>query len=413
MTKCYYYWDKSVRNIFLFTDNDWSWPVWAWEDDMRLSRFFPYYLIQFYPSTGGIVAPGEASFYLDQQDEINQINAEMRRVRHMVFNVLVYNNNKIKPDDAKKLANYLKTGTGENVLGINVDAGMSIKDAMETLAPPSINYEAVFNKQPIYQTIDRLSSVSDALRGAQLKANTTEDAVQAYVSAAQLRVSNRTDSIEEAVQDLAWSVAEILVSRATTEDVAGLVGVADAKKWKPLSVDELNANYSVKVAAGSSEKPTSAFKKKEAIQIAQAVGQFARAAPGATLKVVLKLLQGAYPEVTITDDDWNAIDKEIQMNLMRGASTPGEQPQPGAGPSAPSGAGPAGAGGPPQGTQPQGQGQSGPNGANPLEEQLNSLPPEAKSHIMQQIRSGVPPQQALAPFIKGAGVKRNGPTKPR
>ena len=321
MTKCFYYWDKSIRKVFLFADNDWSWPVWAWEDEMRLSRFFPYYIIQFYPSTGGIAAPGEASFYLDQQDEINQINAEMRKIRRMVFNVLVYNNNKIKPDDAKKLAHYLKNGTGDNILGINVDAGMSIKDAMETLAPPSINYEAVFNKQPIYQTIDRLSSVSDALRGAQLKANTTEDAVQAYVSAAQLRVSNRTDAIESCVEELAWSLAEILVSLASPDDIVGLVGEADAKKWKSLSVDELNANYSVKVAAGSSEKPTSAFKKKEAIQISQAVGQFARAAPGSTLKVVLKLLHGAFPEIEITDEDWASIDQEIMQNLQRGVST--------------------------------------------------------------------------------------------
>jgi hypothetical protein len=383
MTKCFYYWDKSSRKIFLFVDNDWSWPVWAWEDDMKLSRFFPYFLIQFYPSTGGVVAPGEASFYLDQQDEINQINAEMRKIRRMVFNVLVYNNNKIKPDDAKKLANYLKNGTGDNILGINVDAGMSIRDAMETLAPPSINYEAVFNKQPIYQSIDRLSSVSDALRGSQLKANTTEDAVQAYVSAAQLRVSNRTDAIEECVQELAWAIAEILVSRATPEDVVGLVGEKNAAAWKSLSVEELNADYSVKVAAGSSEKPTSAFKKKEAIQISQAVGQFARAAPGSTLKVVLKLLQGAFPEVNISEEDWNSIDQEIQANLQRGVST-GGAPQPGAGPGAPSGAGPNGK-------------------AGALQQQLESLPPEAKASIMQQIRSGVPPQQALAPFLQGAG----------
>lgn len=403
MTKCFYYWDKSTRKIFLFTDNDWTWPVWAWEDELNLSRFFPYFLIQFYPSTGGIVAPGEASFYLDQQDEINQINAEMRKIRRMVFNILIYNNNKIKPDDAKKIANYLKGGIGENILGVNVDAGLSIKDAMETLAPPSINYEAVFNKQPIYQAIDRLSSVSDALRGSQLKANTTEDAVQAYVSAAQLRVSNRTDAIEECVQELAWAVAEILVSRASPEEIAGLVGENEAVKWQSLSVNELNANYSVKVAAGSSEKPTSQFKKKEAIQISQAVGQFATAAPGATLKVVLKLLKGAFPEIQITDEDWASIDQEILSNLQRGISVPGgAQPAAKGGANAPQG-----------GAAAQRPTDGGSNGSQrgALQQQLEALPPEAKQEIMQQIRSGVPPQQALAPFIGGA--KQNAPPKPR
>ena len=381
MTKCWYYWDKSTRKIFLFADNDWSWPVWAWDDDLGLSRFFPYYLIQFYPATGGIVSPGETSFYLDQQDEINQINAETRKIRRLVFNVLVYNSNKLKPDDAKKIANYLKTGVGENILGINIDEGLSIKDAMETLAPPSINYEALFNKQPVYNAIDRLSSVNDALRGAQLKTNTTEDAVQAYLSSAQLRVSNRTDAIEAAVEDIAWSMAEIMVSRFSSEDVAGLIGEQKVGLWKNMTVAELNANYAVKVAAGSSEKPTSIFKKKEAVQIAQSLGQFARAAPGSTLRVVLKLMASAFPEIQITEQDWASIAQEIQANLTRGVST-GE------------------------GSEHQG-GQPAPEAGADMRAKLESLPPEEKQKILQQVRSGADPRQALAPYMEN----RNAPSR--
>jgi len=391
MTKCFYYWDRSTRKIFLFVDNDWSWPVWAWNDDLKLSRFFPYYFIQFYPSTGGVVSAGETSFYLDQQDEINQINAEVRRIRRLVFNVLVYNSNKLKPDDAKKIANYLKTGVGENILGINIDEGLSIKDAMEALAPPSINYESLFNKAPVYSSIDRLSSVTDALRGAQLKTNTTEDAVQAYVSAAQLRVSNRTDAIEACVEDVAWSMAEIMVSRFSADDIKGLVGEKFVPIWKNMPIAELNANFNIKVAAGSSEKPTSQYKKKEAVQIAQSLGQFARAAPGSTLRVVLKLMQSAFPEIQITSDDWDSITQEIQANLQRGVST--------------------GAGAEHQGGQPAPESGDGKDGAGgDMRAKLEGLPTEEKAKVLQQVKQGVDPKQALAPYMTGA---RNGQTQAR
>lgn len=366
MTKCWLYWERATRRCFLFTDDDMTWPVWVWEDNLKLSRFFPYFFVQFYPATGGMTSPGEASYYLDQQDEINTINAEMRRIRRMIFSILVYNKNKVKPDDAAKLISYLKgDNKGENALGIDVPEGLSLKDAMETLAPPSINYEAIFNKQPIYSVVDRLSSTSDALRGAQFKSNTTQDAVQAYMSAAQLRVANRTDAIEDCVADVAWAIAEILVQKADKEYIAGLVGAKYAAAWSNMSVDDLNANYTIEVAAGSSEKPTSMFKKREAIEIAQGLGQFARAAPGSTLRVVLKLLESAFPELSITQEDWKSIDDEIQANLQRGVSTG------------------AGAGG----------------GGTDMEQLLMSLPPEAKADILQKVNGGMNPQEAIAPYI--------------
>lgn len=396
MTKCWYYWDKITRRCYLFADNDWTWPVWVWNDPLRTTHFFPYYIFQFYPSTGGIASPGEVSFYLDQQDEINEINREIRKIRRIAFNVILYNSNKIKQEDAAILADYMRDGSGSNMLGVDVDQGMSIKDAVETITPPSFNFEPLFNKAPIYQSIDKIGSVSDAIRGQQFKTNTTEDAVQAYTSAAQLRLSNRTDSIEECVASLAWSMAEILVDRGDEEYIRGLVGDAEMEKWAVgVGIVELNSNYSVHVAAGSSEKPTSKFKKEEAVQVAQSIGQFAKAAPGATLKVVLKLLKNAFPELSINDEDWNAITQEIEAQLQRGVSTQGAAQGPTSGQPAPqdpmTGGAPGGA----------------PVGGSQLEQLLMQLPPEIQQQVVQQVQAGVPAEEVLRPILEqlnGAGT---------
>lgn len=379
MTKCWWYWDKPSRRLYLYQDCDWTWPVWVWEDPMKTSRFFPYYFIQFYPSTGGVCSPGEVSFYLDQQDEINEINRMTRRARRNAFNIVCWNSSVVDPDDAKKLINYLKYGIGDNAFGINVPEGQTINDCLETIAPPSLKFEALFNKQAVYSAIDKIGSVSDAIRGQEFRTNTTEDAVQAYTSAAQLRLGNRTDAIEECIQQLSWGIAEILVTRGDENMIRGLVGDRLMSKWKQMDLVTFNADYSVQVAAGSSEKPTSVFKQQEAIQIAQAMGQFAQAAPGSTLKVVMKLLKGAFPELQITEEDWAAIDQEMAAVLQRGVSTGG----PG---------GPAAPGGPPQqGAMPPQAGGAPAMDPAQIEQLLASLPPEAQQMVIQRVEAGEDP----------------------
>ncbi|MCI0557529.1 MAG: hypothetical protein MN733_03460 [Nitrososphaera sp.] len=389
MTRCWYLWDKTTRRVYLFADNDWTWPVWAWQDPLGLSRFFPYFIFQFIPATGGVVCPGEVSFYLDQQDEINKINKELTKVRRLAFNILAFNTNKLKADDAQKLIAYLKEGQGDNAFGIDVPEGMSIKDVIETVVPPSLNYRELFDKADTYRAIDRISSVNDSIRGEQFKAGTVEDAVQAYVNAARIRIGNRTDAIEDCVGDVAWSIAEILVSKVDKQIVEGLIGINLIKEWKPKSVAELNATMNVIVAAGSSEKPTSSFKKKEAIQISQAIGQFAKAAPGASLRIILKLLRGAFPELDITEEDWNSIAEEVSAQLQRGVST-GE-----------------GAG---AGTAPPVEGQGSQQGNGQIEKALMGAPPQVQRLVEEAVRRGATPQQALAPVME----KVNAPTqKPR
>lgn len=371
MTMCWWYWDKTTRRIYLFADNDFTWPIWVWEDDIKTSRFFPYFLIAFSPSTGGAVSPSEVSYYLDQQDELNKINKEIVRMRRLAFSVLMYNKNKITPGDAQKVINYLKTGEGEIALGVDVPDGQVIKDCVETIVPPSMNFEQLFNKQDIYRAVGQIGSASDVLKGQQFKTNTTNKAIETYTSAAKLRLDNRTDCIEDCIADLAWTIGEILVSNYSDQQIAGLVGEKKAKDWQPKSIEELNATCSVIVAAGSSEKPTSDRKKEQAIKVAQAVGQFAKGAPVSSMMIVIKMLQKAFPELDVTDEDWARIIQEMQMMGQQQAQAEG---------------------------QPNGEDKS----KEDIKSKLNNLPPETKAQVLKQVNAGVSPQQALAPHIKEA-----------
>ena len=368
-TECVLLWDKQMRRVYLFHSEDWSWPLWVWDDPLGTSRFFPYFIIGFIMSTGGTVSVGESAYYLDQQDEINDINRQMARIRRSVFDNFYYNSDVITPDDAEAFVKSLRGETqgAKKLLGIKAGENGKIQDCIQAFAPPSLQFEQLFNKPAILESINRITNTSDALRGVQFKTNTNVASVQSYQESMRLSVGAKVDVIEDTVADIALSLAELCVQNYDQQDVASLVGDAMAAAWEQMDVKTFTQKISVEIVAGSMEKPNSVFKKKEAIEVAQAVGQFARAAPGSVTKIMLGALQQAFTELTIKPEDWSMIDQEISASMQKGVSTPGAAPGGGAQPGRPAGVG----------ADPQ-----------QLMERARQLPPEDKEQIQQMSQSG-------------------------
>ena len=381
-TMCYLVWDKATRRVMLFHKDDWKWPIWVWDDPHRLSRFFPYFIVSFGFSTGGVTSPGEVAYYLDQQDEINDINRQVAKIRRTIFDCWLYNSDTTNKDEAEKMVAAIRGEIkADRILGVRAGENKKVSDMFETLKPPSVEHEAFFNKEPILKSVDRLTNTNDAIRGAQFKTNTTEDAVQTYQEAARLAVGAKVDVLEDVVADMAYSLAELCIQHYSQQDVADLIGATLAEGWQEMTLEQFRANVNITLVAGSMEKPNSIFKKKEAVQIAQAVGQFAQAAPGSALKMMVKVLEKAFTEVTVTADDWKTMNAEIEATMQKGISTggaqqapPPEEPEPPTGPVDENGA---------------------PTNSGALLQRAMQLPTEIKAQINDAKDSGLPQEQLI------------------
>ena len=255
---------------------------------------------------------------------------------------------------------------------------MKVTDVIGSVVPPSMQFEKLFDKENKYRAIDRISSVGEVLRGAQFKTNTTNDAVQANVSASNMRVDEKSDQIEDWIGSIYWGLAQLCLQYMDVETVVSLIGEEAREVWQNMSAQEIRDNFSVQVVGGSTKKPTSQAKKEEALELGQVLGQFVNAAPGPVLKIMLEVMQEAFDEVTIREEDWTTILQAVEQQAAGQ-----QQPQ---------------QGGPPQ------QGQQGPpqqGGAeqqippDQLQQVLQQLPTEVKAQVAQAIDSGMPPQQAL------------------
>lgn len=378
-TECFYVWDKIMRRVMLFHRDDWTWPLWVWDDPLKLTRFFPYFIISYDMSTGGSTTVGSTAYYLDQQDEINDINRQINRIRRSVFDYFFYNSEQISADEAEKFIDALR-GEGspgaKHLLGVKAGE-QGIDKMIQAFVPPAGQYKEWFDAKRPMDAINRITNTSDALRGVQFKTNTNESAVNTYQEAMRLSVGAKVDVVEDVVADFAEALAEVCVQHYSTEEVIAIIGPALGQGWKEMSLDLFKATYSLQIAAGSMEKPNSVFKKKEAVEIVQAVGQFAKAAPGASLRIMLKVLEQAFTEVDIKPEDWAALDDEVKANTQKGATTP----------------------------QPQAQGQGTADNAGMMQ-QMQALPTAVKQKVLQMKQAGMPNEQIKA-FLMQALQQQN------
>lgn len=378
-TECYKVWDRVTRRVYLFHRDDWTWPLWVWDDPLKITRFFPHFIISFDHSTGGTFSAGATAYVLDHQDEINDINRQKSKIRRAIFDFFYYNSEKIDSQEAEKFVKGLR-GEGsadKHLLGIKAGE-TALKDVIEAVAPPAAHYDTLFDTKPILDSINRITNTSDAIRGVQFHTNTNVAAVQSYEQSLRLSIGSKVDVVEDVVADIAGAVAEIAIQNWDIEVVTGYIGPKLAQGWQMMDLDTFRSTYSLDIASGSMEKPNSVFKKKEAIEVSQAIGQFAQAAPGATLRIMLNVLSQAFTEIVIKPEDWAAIDQEIQANLTKGVST---------------GSGGGASGQPTQTGQTQ-QGQQ-PDSA----QLVKQMDPRVKARVVQMHQQGVPEPQ-IVQFIQ-------------
>lgn len=376
-TKCWWVWDKTTQRVLLYADNDWTWPIWVWDDPYHLQGFYPLSKLQFYTDPEEAMSKGEVTYYLDQQDALNQINSEMKQARQWARRNLFYDKNKVSKDEVEK---FMK-GDEDVAVGVDVPEGMNLKDMVQSITPPSMQFVQLFDKQPILEAIDRVSSVQPVMRGVEFKTNTTNQAINQYNSIQQTRTDEKIDAVEDFIGQIGWAVAQLCLQFMTAEEVAVLIGERKAAMWQQMDAPTIATQLQMTVVGGSTQKQTSESKKQQALQMGQVLGQFVNASPQPVLAVLVKTLRGAFNDV-IPDEEWQIIMDAI---MGQGGGAPA--------PSAAGGGNGAEGGGAP--TSPESQ----PDPIVVLEQLTDALPPEALQALGMAMARGVPVREAIERII--------------
>lgn len=376
-TKVWKVWDRVTRRVYMYSDDDWGWPIWVWDDPYNLDAFFPLFPLQFYTDPEDDIGQSEVMYYLDQQDGINEVNAELRKIRRKLMGTMFYNKNIIK-DAAGVVDAYIKGDELDQGIPVDAPPDANLQQAFFALLPPSANYMQLFEvfRQTLNAAIQRVSSVQPVMQGQEFKTNTTNEAIETYNSTQQTRLDEKIDAVEDWIGAVHWAVIQMCMQFMSPDEVAAILGPQDAQHWRNLTPAEIRTGISVRVVGGSSQKPTAKVKKQEALQMVQGLGQFAQAGQGVVIIKMLEVMSRAYDELTISEEDWvflkQAIMQSIQNSNPQGAGAPGEAEAP----------------------QPTGD---------PLQElaaRVDQLPPAAKMALGRAMSQGAPVAEALPQIME-------------
>jgi hypothetical protein len=259
-----------------------------------------------------------------------------------------------------------------------------------------MGFVQLFNKEDLYKSIDRIAATNEVERGGQFKTNTTNKAIDYYSTMGNLRMDMRLDAIEDALGDIGWKLAQLCMRFMDVDTVNALTGMDCAPFWRPLDNLRDFARMSITVVGGSTQKLTTQMKKQEAVQIGQIMAQYVRAAPASALKVSLNMLSKAFDDFIISQEDWKAIEQEVQMMAQsQQGGAPGQ---------------PVTSGGVP-GQTPQGAPQGGGNIAAAVVQALSQLPPPLLKAIGNALAQGIPPQQIFQQLMQMQAQAQQGPAQ--
>jgi hypothetical protein len=327
---CVWVWDRATRRRYLYLMDNWETPLWVFEDELRLSRFFPYFHLGFNLGPTGILQSSEVSYYIGFQNEINRGNKQRALLRDVAFNTFLFNTKLVTANEAKRVFDEMARPASSTFRGIGVEL-RSTEDKLEEVFMPAMlpvaHAEKLLDNRTYERAIGSATRITTAMQGGEYRTNTVSDAVQAYTQQAQTRVEGLIDPVEEMLTQLLWAIAEVVVSVIPKDQLLSIVDQDTVDNLRQMDVQTFNQMFSMSITAGSTEKPNSMQKKEEATRIIQMLGQFGTAAPRTVLGIVTRLLRRVFSRDMVSDKELETLEAEGQAAMQKGISTNGPQPQ--------------------------------------------------------------------------------------
>lgn len=322
-TKVWFVFDKTKRRYYMYSDKDWTWPIWVFDDPYHFPNFFPLVKLQYHSSPVATRTRGEVSHYLDQQDEINVIVDELNRARVSLRDGTIYNSAVLTPKDVEDIM----LNANKKIKGVKLPDGTKLQDHIMGPPMPTLEYEHLWDKSQAKQAVTMISGLGEAMRGEQYKTNTTNQAIEQYNSISGMRLDEKRDATEDCVGEIMYLVMFLCLQFMDSKTMASIVGpeyAPLAQQMSAMTPEAIRSTVLCNIEGGSTQKPTSAAKKAEALQIGQILGQFASASP-VILLFVLKTFQRSFDGLVFTDQDWTMLIQSIMQSIQQQSAEQGAE----------------------------------------------------------------------------------------
>lgn len=214
---------------------------------------------------------GELEAIEGLQHELNETRTQMMNHRKRFSRKWLYKESAFDPDGRSMLEsdedNVLVPVVGDEPLG-----------AVITPMPAVINPPEFYNQSSLIAgDIDRVSGVSDYMRGSmpEIRRTATEAAIAQDASNA--RAADKLAVIEKEIAKTASRLVALAQQYMTGEQVARIVGSQALPLWIRFDRDYIQGEFDFEVEGGSTQPVNESFRRQMALQLVDAMAPFVQA----------------------------------------------------------------------------------------------------------------------------------------
>lgn len=231
----------------------------------------PFVMLRNYDVPEHFYPMGELEAIEGLQHELNETRTQMMNHRKRFSRKWLYKESAFDPDGRAMLEsdedNVLVPVVGDEPLG-----------AVITPMPAVINPPEFYNQSNLISgDMDRVSGVSDYMRGAmpEIRRTATEAAIAQDASNA--RAADKLAVIEIEIAKTASRLVALAQQYMTGEQVARIVGSQALPLWIRFDRDYIQGEFDFEVEAGSTQPVNESFRRQMALQMVDAMAPFVQA----------------------------------------------------------------------------------------------------------------------------------------
>lgn len=241
-------WDRISQTIYTMPDGGPGFARPPYQPTKLGERWYPFFALAFNPVDGQFQPLADAELLKELQDEYNTTRTNFAEHRkENLPGTVVRAGGQLTPEDIEKIKNRKINDT----IVVEGDGGRPLSDDIVSIGATPIDASA-YDVTPIRNDIDMVAGASDASRSNLMHAKTLGEA-EIMREGMMSRTSERQDTNEDFLQEIAQYSAEILLQELTPAQVQRIAGLGYA--WPVMSKAEIFDMVNIEIRAGSTGKP--------------------------------------------------------------------------------------------------------------------------------------------------------------
>lgn len=259
-------WDRDSQTVYTLADGAKEWSRDPYTPPFLGEQFYPFFPLQFERIDGVMVPKSVAEGMVELQDEYNRSHTQFAEHRRESLPTRVYNKNSGMTDGELSA---IQNRRANDLIGLSADPTSPLGNQISVLSDPPIN-PAVYDTSHIMRGFELVSGAQDAAAGSVSTAKTATEA-EIMAQGASTRTSERLDTLEDWLTDMAVYSAQLLLQALTPEQARQIAG--DSAVWPQMTREEAFRQVRVTIRAGSTAKPNKMRERDQWAMFAQQLTQ--------------------------------------------------------------------------------------------------------------------------------------------